>query len=131
MNRINKDLIKDLIISILIVICIALVISVVFYDDISLTKFIPETEKYQLSEEMQSGLEEAQLDKSTEVITTYYIDASDLKKYEKTKEYEKGKQNPFAIESANPSSGAITDSDTDTSSSNTTSNKFYEDDGTK
>ena len=133
MKKINIDLIKDLIISILIVICIGLVISVIFYGKISLSKVIPESQEYVLSSEMQQDLNKSYTDEATEVVTTYYIDAADLKKYEKTKEYNKGKKNPFAVESDSLETGNTTNAD-NIDSNNTTSstqNNFYEDDGTK
>lgn len=133
MKKINIDLIKDLIISILIVICIALVISVIFYNRLPLSKIIPESQEYALSSEMQEDLNRSYTDEATEVVTTYYIDAADLKKYESTKEYNKGKKNPFAVESDSSETGNTTnlnniDSNSSTSSTNT---NFYEDDGTK
>lgn len=133
MKKINIDLIKDLIISILIVICIALVVSVIFYNRIPLSKVIPELQEYALSSEMQEDLNRSYTDEATEIVTTYYIDAADLKKYESTKEYDKGKKNPFAVESDSSETGNTAnlnniDSNTSTSSINT---NFYEDDGTK
>ena len=133
MKKINTDLIKDLIISILIVVCIALIISVVFYNRISLSKVIPESQEYTLSDEMNQELEDTFTEETTEVITTYYIDAADLKKYEKNKEYNKGKKNPFAEESDSSQTGN-TANENNIDSNNTTSssqNGFYEDDGTK
>lgn len=133
MKKINIDLIKDLIISILIVICIALVISVIFYNKIPLNKVIPESQEYALTSEMQKALNESYTDEATEVVTTYYIDAADLKKFESTKEYDKGKKNPFAEESDSSETGNTINTnsiDSNTSTSSTNSN-FYEDDGTK
>lgn len=131
MKKINIDLIKDLIISILIVICIALVISIISYNKISLSKVIPESQEYILSSEMQEDLNKSHTDEATEVVKTYYIDAADLRKYESTKEYDKGKKNPFAVESDSSENENIAnniDSNGSTSSPNT---NFYEDDGTK
>ena len=133
MKKINMDLIKDLIISILIVICIILVTSVIFYNKISLGKVIPESQEYALTSEMQEALNESYTDEATEVVTTYYIDAADLKKFESTKEYDKGKKNPFAVESDSLETGNTANTnniDSNTSTSSTNSN-FYEDDGTK
>lgn len=134
MKKINIDLIKDIFISILIVICIALIISLIFYDKIALSKVVPESEDYMMSEEMEEELNAALTDDSTEIVTTYYIDAADLKKYETTKEYNKGKQNPFAVETEITNgdigeSGNNIDLGGSTSTSNSTN--FYEDDGTK
>lgn len=127
-------IIKDLIISILIVVCIVVILSVVFYDKISLSKVIPESEDYLLSDEMQQGIDDSTSDEEKEVVTKYYIDAADLKKYEKTKEYNKGKKNPFA-EEATPTGNTTNN---ETSSGNNIENNntndsghFYEDDGTK
>ena len=131
------EIIKDLIISILIVICIIVVLSVIFYDKISLSRVIPESEEYLLTEEMQEGIEDSTLEEAKEVVTKYYIDAADLKKYEKTKEYNKGKKNPFAEEAVsnnkdNTNNTNINSNDTSSNTdSDNNSENFYEDDGTK
>lgn len=133
MKKINIDLIKDIIISILIIICIVLIVSVIFYNKNPLNKVIPESQEYALASEMQEALNESYIDESTEVVTTYYIDAADLKKFESTKEYAKGKKNPFAVESDSSEIGNIADTnniDANASTSSTNSN-FYDDDGTK
>ena len=125
-------IIKDLIISILIVICMVVSFSVIFYDQISLSKVIPQSEDYLLSEEMKKGIEDSISEEEKEVVTKYYIDAADLKKYEKTKEYNKGKKNPFAAEVISPSNTATnTNTSSDLSENNNKSEHFYEDDGTK
>lgn len=133
MKKINIDLIKDIIISILILISIVLIVSVIFYNKNPLNKVIPESQEYALASEMQEALNESYIDESTEVVTTYYIDAADLKKFESTKEYDKGKKNPFAVESDSSEIGNIADTnniDSNASTSSTNSN-FYDDDGTK
>ncbi len=126
-------IVKDIIISLLIVITILLVLSILFYDKISLSKVIPEAEEYVLSEEMQKDLDEGKEEETKQIVTTYYIDSTDLKKYEKNKEYNKGRKNPFAEVSA--SSGTSTSENNTTSSSdnndNNNSQNFYDDDGTK
>ena len=134
MSRVNIDLIKDLIISLLIILCLVLIIFVVFYDDVSLTKIIPESEHYKLSAEMDEDLKQSETDESKEIVTTYYIDSADLKKYEKTNEYNKGKQNPFSVESIDTQDSIDTNKNNEESDSNTssnTSNYYYEDDWTK
>ena len=126
------SIIKDIIISILIVVTILLIISIVFYDKISLSKVIPEVEEYTLSDEMQKDLNEGKEEETKQIVTTYYIDAADLKKYEKNKEYNKGKKNPFAEVST--SGGTSTNGNNTTSSENNdskNSENFYDDDGTK
>lgn len=134
MKKINLSLIKDFIISMLLVFCIVLVLSIIFYDKNSLGKVVPQSEEYMLSDEMQEELDKSYTDEDKEIVTTYYIDSADLKKYEKTKEYNKGKKNPFAVESDSSSNNGITESpnnaNNDTSSEND-DNRFYKDDGTK
>ena len=125
-----KGLIKDIIISILIVACIFLILSVILYNKISISKVIPKSEEYQISNEMQEALNDSAKSENKEFVTTYSIGASDLKKYEATKEYVKGKKNPFAVESTgNGSNSNNTTGETDENSSS--SDRFYEDDGTK
>ena len=130
MKKFNFDIIKDLIISILIVIAILLIVSVIFYDDISLTKTIPETQEYAMTDEMKEDLNYSYIEDTQETITTYSIDASDLKKYEKNNQYVKGKKNPFAVESDTSEqatiNGIISDGETTSSSGG-----FYEDEGIK
>lgn len=125
MKNYVTEIIKDLIISVLIIICIIIILSLVFYDKIAITKVIPETEEYFLTEEMEQEIEDSQIEETQEIVTTYYIDASDLRKYEKANEYVKGKSNPFSMSSEY--SGEVNTN----SSSNTNNKGFYEDDGTK
>lgn len=127
------EIIKDFFISALIVVCLCMIISVIFYDKVSLGKVIPESENHALSEEMQQELEESNLEDAEEVIINYYIDAADLKKYEKTNEYIKGKSNPFAVQDISDTDNSNTDNANNSSSTgnNSSSENFYEDDGTK
>jgi len=114
---------RDLFFSLLIVLFVVLIISLIYYNKLSINRVIPESTDYLLSEKMQKDIEEDKLDEIDEVVTTYYLDASDLKKYEKNKEYQKGKVNPFKEISE-------TISGSDGGDSNE-SNGFYKDDGTK
>lgn len=116
---------RDLFISLLIVLFIILVIFIVSYNKLSINKIIPQSEDYLLSEKMQKDIDEDKLEEAEEIVTTYYLDASDLKKYEKTNEYQKGKKNPFALVSEDVSNS------TTTSGGSSTSTGFYRDDGTK
>ena len=96
---------------------------------------IPEAEEYTLSDEMQKDLDEGKEEETKQIVTTYYIDAVDLKNYEKNKEYNKGKKNPFAELST--SNGTSTSENNTSSSENNSNNNnknnenFYDDDGTK
>lgn len=124
----GAKIIKDFILSMLIVICVIIILCLIFYDDISLNKFIPESQEYSLTEEISKEMEENDFEGMKEVVTKYYIDASDLKKYEKTNEYNKGKKNPFAVEET-PTANNIIDSNNNTSSGiKNNSTSFYDDD---
>ncbi len=133
MKNIGLNLIKDLMISILIVASIILILSIVLYDKIPLSKVIPESEEYTLTNEMQEDLVSVnQEDENIQVVTTYHIDAADLKKYEKTKEYNKGKKNPFAEESITSNNATVNGNNVNSiEPSNNNSTNFYDDDGTK
>lgn len=120
------NIFKDIITSLLIVICLIFTILAIFYEDISIGKVIPEDINYELPEEIKKEIEETNLEGTEEVIVNYYIDGTDLKKYEKANEYVKGKSNPFAVISS-----SIIDGDTSSTIENNNSQNFYEDDGTK
>lgn len=123
------EIIKELIVSLLIVICIAIILSMVLYDKVALGRVIPNAEDYTLTAEMQNELQKSSLDDAQEVIVDYYIDASDLKKYEKANMYVKGKSDPFAETSEFTNS---TDNSSSSSGNSSSGNSgFYEDDGTK
>ena len=126
MKKLIIDIIKDIFISILLVICLVIVLSLIFYDKIAVSRVIPETEEYFLTEEMQEEIEETNLKETEEIIINYYIDAADLKKYEKKNVYVKGKNHPFATTTE------YTGSENQSSNSGTSDKGgFFEDDGTK
>lgn len=125
------EIVKEIIISIVIVVCIGMIVSILFYDKVALGKIIPEAEEYLLTSEMQNDLENSKLDDAEETIINYYIDASDLKKYEKTNQYIKGKSNPFAeISNLDDENNTVT-GENNTTIGNNSNSGFYEDDGTK
>ena len=85
-------------------------------------------------------IEESEIADTEEIVTTYYMDAAELKHYEKTKEYDKGKKNPFAPVSTGTSDSSNSEAGSGNSSSSSnndeneekvSSTNFYEDDGTK
>ncbi len=112
-----KTIIKEVGIVLLLLIAIILVFAIVFYDYIPNNKTVPiALEAYELPEDVQNELAET-LAEGENIVTTYYIDSSDLSTYESSNDYDKGKANPFA---------EYTDDDTDddsedTNSTNTTS----------
>lgn len=129
MKNINKELIKNVGIGLLVIIAIILLLMIVFYHKISIGRVVPKVELYQLSEEIKNELETENSDQNSEIVTTYELDASDLKGYEKTKEYNKGKKNPFAAEATSPSKG--NNNTPQEKTENPSSTNFYDDDGTK
>lgn len=129
MKNFNKELIKSIGISILIIIAILLLLTIISYNKISIGKVIPQVESYELNEEIKSELETEEADQNTEIVTTYEIDATDLKNYEKIKKYNKGKQNPFEEDTTSPNNtvnNTVTENKTNSSSTN-----FYRDEGIK
>ena len=118
----GSKIIKDIFISIMVVISIVLGLGVILYDKISISKIIPQSEEYMLTEEMNQAVEGGGEEKIEETVVQYNIDAVDLKKHEKTKEYNKGKKYPFA---------PFTDEPDINNTSSGNSENFYEDDGTK
>lgn len=102
MNDSVKEIIKSIIISILSVIAIILVIIVFSYNKVALGRIVPKTGTYELSEDVRQELE-SEDEEQTEIITTYILDAAELKYYERTKEYNKGKRHPFAADNTNVS----------------------------
>ena len=98
MKQSLKNIFTNLIISILSISCIIIILSLIFYDDIAISRTIPQVEQYFLSEEMKKEIEDTNLSEAEEVIINYYIDKSDLKKYKKENEYREiqGKSHPFS-----------------------------------
>lgn len=138
-----KSLGKNIGLSILIVMAAALVLMIAFYNKISVSRIIPAVEEYALSEEAQNEVAEEDAEGDAEVIKTYKVKASDLNQYERTKEYNKGKQYPFSTSQTPDGAttgrtvGEVQNSNEDTDSARENGNSeepstnFYEDDGTK
>lgn len=92
-----KSIIKEVCIIILLIIAIVLILGIVFYDYNPTNKKVPnEAEAYVLSEEMQEELNETiKATETQNIVKVYQVDKSDLTGYEKSKDYDKGKRNPF------------------------------------
>ena len=116
-----KEIVKSVIISILAVIAIILIVVIFSYNKVALGRVVPKTEAYELSEEVRQEIE-GEDEEQTEIITTYVLDAAELRYYEKTKEYNKGKRHPFAEDRTNVITG-------DNNAENEPSENFYEDEG--
>ena len=93
-----KSVFKEIIIILLLLIAIILLLGILFYDYMPSSKTVPvKVQEYALQEDVRQELDKELNDiNSEEVIKTYQLDASDIEVYEKTKEYNKGKVNPFA-----------------------------------
>ena len=91
-----KKIIKEGIILILLLVAIVLVLGVLFYDYIPTGKVVPVVEQYQTAQDIKKEIEETVVTDNQEIIVTYEIDNTDLKTYEKSNDYDKGKENPFA-----------------------------------
>ena len=125
-----KEILKSVGISILAIIAIILILTVVFYNKISLSKVVPRAEDYELTDEVRREVE-SENEEQTEVLTTYELDASELKHYEKAKEYNKGKRNPFAAADTTSNSNTDKNNSQGTGNGGSSSENFYDDDGTK
>lgn len=92
-----KTVFKELIIVLLLILAILLVLGVFLYDYIPMNKVVPKIEQYETPGNIKEELEESIQDEQNMMTPIVYeINNSDLKQYEKTKDYDKGKVNPFA-----------------------------------
>jgi len=90
-----KSMVKEIFIILLLIIIILLVLAMLFYKYIPSNKKIPTVvETYNLSEEIQDELNETILE-TKNIVKTYKVDSYDLYEYEKSNDYDKGKDNPF------------------------------------
>lgn len=92
-----KSFLKEIIIVLLLILIILLILGILFYEYMPNSKIIPEkVTEYAMSETVERELETNLKSESDEIIRTYQLDSSDILNYEKTKDYDKGKVNPFA-----------------------------------
>lgn len=115
-----KTIIREIIITLLICLLILAVLGILLYNYSPNKKVIPEKVTYQASQEVKSEINTEVQDDSDRIIKTYEITSTDLDKFEKSKEYNPGKADPFAAvsetvegdgQSDNSSSGDITGED--------------------
>jgi len=130
-----KKIIKELAIIILLLVAIGLIFCIVFYEYNTVDVIVPkQAEAYELPAETKVELEETlKANESQELIKTYIVDASDLKVYENSNDYEKGKVNPFAKyndSTNNDNSGNTNNSGNNTSNKGDTGH-FLDTDGRK
>lgn len=116
-----KTMIKEIIIVLLLVLAILLVLGVFLYDYIPMNKVVPKIEQYEtpnnIKEELEKTVEDTQ-DMMTPI--TREINGNDLKIYEKTKDYQKGKVNPFADTTNTVTSSTTNQTNANENKTNTT-----------
>jgi len=126
------NFIKEVIISLLVCLLVLVGLSFAFYNFIPTNKVIPEKIEYKASEEIKQELGTEVNNNSDNIIKTYEITANDLDQYQKNKDYNPGKKNPFAAvsqgSSDNTADGATS---TDNTLENNKGGSLFESAGTK
>lgn len=126
------NFIKEVIISLLVCLLVLVGLSFAFYNFIPTNKVIPEKIEYKASEEIKQELGTEVNNNSDNIIKTYEITANDLDQYQKNKDYNPGKKNPFAAisqgSSANTADGSTS---TDNTLENNKGGSLFESAGTK
>ncbi len=127
-----KNIIKEIIIILLLALAIILILGVLLYRYTAYNKVLPEAVSYTTPENIKEELASSTNIEEQQPILTYEVTASDLKTYERTKEYVQGRRNPFAATEDTTSQNATggntsgssqgTGSTTGSSSSNNNSN---------
>lgn len=118
-----KSIFKEIIIFLLLLVAIALILGILFYNYIPSNKTVPVALKqYELSEEAKEELKETMSQTSENIVKTYSIGDTDLSVYETTKDYNKGKVNPFEDYTTGTTSGTQNSNTTDKNNTSTTNN---------
>lgn len=147
----SKSIIKEIIIILLLCLAIIVVLGLLLYDYVPMAKVVPEPVSYTTPEDVKEELVQAGEVDDNQVIMTYEVNSSDLNNYEKIKNYNPGKANPFSSyqsqtnENGNATDGnttsttgstknttnANTNSNTTTNNSSSSGGHFFQDKGTK
>lgn len=110
-----KNVIKEIGIGIMLLIAIALILSIIFYQYIPNNKTVPIAVKpYTMPEDIQQELKESINDQEQNIVKTLHITNTDLDAYE-SKNYDKGKANPFADYSVNENNATQTENNKESS----------------
>ena len=121
-----KNVIKEIIIVLLLALAIILILGVLLYRYTSYNKVLPEEVSYTIPENIKQELATSTDPEAEQPILTYEVTASDLKTYQRTKEYVQGRRDPFAsvedtttqnATSGNTATGSQTTGNTNSSSS--------------
>ena len=92
----SKSIIKEIIIILLLCLAIIVVLGLLLYDYVPMAKVVPEPVSYTTPEDVKEELVQAGEVDDNQVIMTYEVNSSDLNNYEKIKNYNPGKANPFS-----------------------------------
>lgn len=136
-----KSIIKEIIIILLLLLAVILAVGILLYDYMPNNKIVPSVETYTTSSAVLNELQTPITENQT-INVIYELTASDLTTLEKTKDYQKGKANPFADTtipvSGNASEGNTNDNTniagggSETQGNNTNNNNtFYRNPSTK
>lgn len=112
-----KNIIKEIIIILLLALAIILVLGVLLYEYVPANKIIPEKVSYTTPEEVKKELETDISESNEELYVDYHIDSTQIKNYQKIKEYVPGRKNPFG--SLEENTGSTTTGDNNQNSNNT------------
>lgn len=113
-----KNVIKEIGIAIMLLIAIALILSIIFYQYIPNNKTVPIAVKaYTMPEDIKQELEESINQEEQNIVKTLYLTNIDLDVYE-SKNYNKGKANPFADYSSSENNTTQTQTQSNTVSGN-------------
>ena len=113
----TKSILKEIMIILLLILMIILLLGVLLYNYIPMNKVIPQDVKYVAAEDTKQALEEKKVADSESVVLTYEVSATDLQNYQKVKEYNAGRKNPFEEIAKEPTSGGSESSSSTGSSS--------------
>ena len=95
-----KTIMKEFSIVLLLIIAIGLLLAIVFYDYMPTSTIVPaNVVAYEMPNEIKEELTNSTVGETESVVKTYVITSTDLGVYESADNYEKGKENPFAISS--------------------------------
>ncbi len=104
-----KSVIREIIIMLLLCVAIVLILGILFYDYIPTNKIVPSKEAYVTPSNVREEIEENITEiKKTEI--SYEITGSDLNIYKQSQSYVPGKENPFALVSADTTNSVNTNS---------------------
>lgn len=121
-----KTIMKEFSIVLLLIIVIGLLLVIVFYDYMPTSKIVPaNVVAYEMPNEIKEELTNSTVVETENIVKTYVITSTDLGAYEATDNYEKGKNNPFAISNDYKSSVVTSTNSTNNESSSNNDEAEY------